>query len=119
MPATVGDVWRIYIKPSMKGAIIARKKTVNRMSARVIERNKQLEALRGTSNHPARLAHNMCINEEPWRNVCVEEVYVYKDGTRKIEKRCKIACFRRLLKLAFQRAGLTKYGGGEIGGVTG
>ena len=42
--ASVGDVWRIYTKPSMDGAIIFRKKTVQRRSMRVIERNRQFAA---------------------------------------------------------------------------
>jgi len=37
---TAADVWRIYVKPSMDGRLIPRKKTVLRRSAKVLERNK-------------------------------------------------------------------------------
>lgn len=37
---TAADVWKCYIKPSMDGRLIIRKKTVIRRSLRVIERNK-------------------------------------------------------------------------------
>ena len=118
MPITVGDVWKPYAKPSEKGRLIIRKKTVNRKSARVLARNQELARLAGQPNHPATIARNRCLNEEPWRSVCVYTDYVYVNGTKQEIKRCKVQCFRRLLKLAFQEAGLVKYGGATGGVVT-
>ncbi len=37
---TLADVFRAYVKPSMDGALIIRKRTVNRKSERVKERNR-------------------------------------------------------------------------------
>lgn len=37
--ATLADAFRAYVKPSMDGAIIIRKRTVTRKSSKVLERN--------------------------------------------------------------------------------
>lgn len=37
---TPADVWRLYVKPSMDGRLIIRKKTVNRKSTKVLARNR-------------------------------------------------------------------------------
>jgi len=38
---TMADVWRVYVKPSMDGRLVIRKKGVIRRSERVIERNRR------------------------------------------------------------------------------
>lgn len=38
--ATLGDIIKVYVKPSMDGRLIIRKRGVNRRSERVLERNK-------------------------------------------------------------------------------
>jgi len=35
---TTADVWRLYVKPALDGALITRKRTVRRVSAKVFER---------------------------------------------------------------------------------
>ena len=46
---TAADVWRIYVKPSLDGLIVFRKKTVTRRSARVIARNQQFASVKPSS----------------------------------------------------------------------
>ena len=38
--ATLGDIIKVYVKPSMDGKLIIRKRGVNRKSERVLERNR-------------------------------------------------------------------------------
>lgn len=91
---TIADIWRIYVKPSMGGRAIIRKKTVNRKSARVLERNKQL-----ASAKPAAIAKRICM--ERYGSVCV---YTAPDGSKK----CYWECFVRALREAFRESGLTR-----------
>lgn len=44
---SAGDVWRLYVKPSLDGRLVIRKKTVMRRSARVLERNRTFAATIG------------------------------------------------------------------------
>lgn len=46
MPVSAADVWRLYIKPSMHGQLVIRKKTVMRRSARVIAVNRSFAAVK-------------------------------------------------------------------------
>jgi len=43
---TAADVWRIYVKPSLNGLLVFRKKTVIRRSSRVIERNRRFASIK-------------------------------------------------------------------------
>jgi len=53
---------RVYYKPALRKPVI-RSKGVNRVSKKVLEINKQLEALRGSPEHPARLCKG-----KPWKD---------------------------------------------------
>jgi hypothetical protein len=74
---TAGDVWRVYIKPSLDGELVIRKKTTDQTSARLAARKSKLEALRGTGRSPAEVCHTELVS----RNVCpTKRVYVAGKG---------------------------------------
>lgn len=99
MPVSVGDVWRVYMKATTgktKGALIPRKKGVNRKSVKVIARNKLI-----AEKKPAKAAVEYCKNNYP-KSLCQ---YQGKDG----KWHCNITCFRRALMEVFRREGLVKH----------
>ena len=110
---TFADVFRAYVKPSEKGRLVIRKRTVVRKSAKVIERNKEFaEAAR--AGKLAKAAHEICVTEMPPQ--CSYEALQLKPGVGyERVKRCKKECFIRALRIAFERAGLVKYRGAIAG----
>jgi len=46
---TLADVFRAYVKPSMKGLLVIRKKTVNRISEKVLAKNASFSTTMGGS----------------------------------------------------------------------
>ncbi len=99
MPVSASDVWRVYMKATtgrVKGALIARKRGVNRRSSKVIERNRLI-----ADKKPAKAAVTYCKNNYP-KSLCQ---YKGKDN----KWHCKITCFRRALIEVFKSEGLTKY----------
>lgn len=87
---TLADIWRVYTKPSMDGRVIIRKKTVNRRSPKVLERNREFAQAK-----IAKRAHEMCASAG----------LVGSDG------KCPWKFFVRFLREAAREAGLTKGGG--------
>lgn len=88
---TLADVYRVYVKPSMKGRLVIRKKTVIRRSERVKEVNKAFAQAKIAAR-----AHEMCAAKYP-----------------QYAKRCPWPLFVRFLREAAREAGLTgrHYGG--------
>lgn len=89
---TVGDVWRCYVKPSLKGLLVIRKKDTRRKSEKVRAINRKLIEAKRTGTLPAKLAHDECIKHEGWWYWD----YDYEKG--KWVQRCRIEHFRRLLR---------------------
>jgi hypothetical protein len=54
---TLGDTFRIYVKPSLDGLLVARKKTTRQTSSRVEASKERLRKLKNTANVPSKLAH--------------------------------------------------------------
>ena len=59
--ATIGDVFRVYVKDSLDGRMIIRKKTTKQTSARLEARKDKLRALRGTGNAPSQRCHDQLV----------------------------------------------------------
>jgi hypothetical protein len=79
--ATAGDVWRVYIKPSLDGELVIRKKTTNQTSARLAARKSKLEALKGTGRTPAEVCHK----ELDAKKLCpTQKVYVTGVGYKEL-----------------------------------
>lgn len=92
---TLGDVFRAYIKPSLDGAIILRKKTSDQTSDRV---KKSKERVRTAK--PSVAAHEACVAAGKARSVRVYEPGVgYKE-----EKVCPIQVMKTYLRDSMKRA---------------
>ena len=110
MPASLADVWRLYVKPSMKGAVIIRKKTVIRRSAKVLERNRDFATKKIASE-----AKSKCIEDakNPDKNLsyCI---YIGKDK----KEHCRWECFIRYLREVAREKLSKKSTGGSAGGTS-
>ena len=58
---TLGDTFRVYIKPSLDGELVIRKRTTEQTSARLEARKDKLRAKKGTADVPAKRAHDACV----------------------------------------------------------
>jgi hypothetical protein len=95
---TLGDIIRAYVKPSLGGRIVLRKRTTNQQSARVAESKQRVALAR-----PALEAHRRCIEE----GKAVKKMkYVFdKDRGGYVKKEvevCPIDEFRKYLKIAME-----------------
>jgi hypothetical protein len=88
MPISAGDVWRLYVKPSLDGELVFRKKTTMRRSARVVAINQKVAA-----NPPAKAASQACINAGKSKTVVK-----YVGGTRQLAQAADIKCFKSQLR---------------------
>ena len=59
MSVKLGDVWRIYFKPSLDGRIVARKKTTHHKSE-FVKKSKERVANTKIDCPPAKLARTLC-----------------------------------------------------------
>jgi len=92
---TIGDVFRVYIKPSLDGMLVIRKKNTNQTSARVEASKNRVRAYTMRENEsPSQTAHNNLVA----LGKC-EEKLVYVPG-RGYEKRpvCPINEMRKELR---------------------
>ena len=97
--ATLGDTFRIYVKPSLGGRLVPRKKTTLHTSARVKASKDRLSALKGTPNVPSKVAHDALVSA----GKCIpKRVYVAGKG---YEERpvCPIKYMRSELRAAMKR----------------
>lgn len=93
--ATLADTYSVYIKESLDGRLIIRKKTTKHVSPRV-EASKE----RVARAKPGAIAERMCIDA----GYAVEKK-VYKPGEGYITKKvCPMRHFRRFLREAMARA---------------
>ena len=98
---TFGDVFRAYVKPTLGGELVIRKRNVIRRSARVKAVNEKF----GNAKI-AQQAKQACLNAG--KGV---EVVRYKNGQRVTEKACPIQEFRKYLRAQARTAGLASPGG--------
>jgi len=84
---TLGDVFRCYVKPTLDGLLVIRKRNVIRKSKKVMAINKKLEDAVAAGKAPAKLAREECIRHKGW-------YYIGKDG----KKHCHIKHFIKLLR---------------------
>jgi hypothetical protein len=59
--AKLGDVLRAYIKRSLGGAIVLRKRTTDQTSPRVEASKKALKSLKNKPEVPPKVAHGKCV----------------------------------------------------------
>jgi hypothetical protein len=91
----LGDVLRAYIKPSLDGAIILRKRTSTQTSMRVKASKDRVAA-----SKPSKSAHDACVSAGKAR-----KVRVYKPGTGYEEKDvCPIKEMKPRLRESMKRA---------------
>jgi hypothetical protein len=90
---TLGDIIRPYVKPSLGGRIVLRKRTTNQQSARVA-----ISKQRVAEKKPAQRAKELCINEG---KTVKKVVYVPGKGKQEVEV-CPIDEFRKYLKIAME-----------------
>lgn len=57
---TAGDIWKVYVKPSLDGEMVIRKRTSNQTSARLKARQDKLAALPDGS-YPSQVAHKALV----------------------------------------------------------
>lgn len=92
---TLGDVLRAYIKPSLDGAIILRKRTSNQVSPRVLASQERVRVAK-----PSVAASDACVAAGKARPVRVYEPGVgYKE-----EKVCPIKVMKSYLRDSMKRA---------------
>ncbi len=92
---TLGDVFRAYIKPSLDGAIILRKKTSDQTSDRVAKSKERVRTAK-----PSKAAHDACVSAGLARSVRVYEPGVgYKE-----QKVCPIRTMKSFLRDSMKRA---------------
>ena len=72
--STIGDIWKPYAKPSMKGRLIIRKRTVNRKSQNVIAINNMIK---GSPVKPATLAKFICFRRVHGRAPSAQELATF------------------------------------------
>ena len=91
--AVVGDIIRGYVKPSLDGLLVLRKRTSRQTSARLERRKGQLRELKGKPEAPGAKAHKIC--EEKGLTITKR---VYKPGVGYEEKAvCPIKEFKSIL----------------------
>jgi len=95
---TLGDVFRAYIKPSLDGEIIIRKKNTVQTSARVEAVKSKLRETKNTDRAPAKVAHEACVKAG---RAVEKRVYVPGKGyeTRMV---CPISEMRSFLREAMK-----------------
>ena len=98
---TLGDVFSVYVKPSLEGRLVVRKRTSNQGSARLKARQQKLAALRGTERVPAKVAHNKCVQEG---KAVMQRVYEPGVGYKE-QNVCPIKYMRGYLKSAMGNLG--------------
>jgi len=79
---TIGDVYRVYVKPSLKkGYLVIRKRSTRQVSPNVEASKERVRAFTKTRGAPAKLAHDKCI--EAGKGV---EKIVYEPGRGYVKK---------------------------------
>jgi len=58
---TLGDTYRVFIKPSLDGRLVIRKRTTRQTSARVEASKKRIKDAAATGKAPAKLAHDALV----------------------------------------------------------
>lgn len=91
---TAADVYRVYIKPSLNGEMIFRKRTSTQTSQRLKAVKLKVEATKGQPSAPAKVAHNAC---EAINKTVTKRVYVPGTGYQE-KKVCPIKEMRSQLK---------------------
>jgi hypothetical protein len=99
MPATLGDTFRVYVKPSLEGELVIRKKTSNQSSGRVKARQDKVHKTKNTENAPAKVAHKQCESDKKTRTV---KVYVPGEGYKE-KAVCPIKEMKSYLKTAMEK----------------
>jgi hypothetical protein len=61
-PVTLGDVYRIYVKPSLGGLLVTRKKRTRQTSPAVEASKARLRKFKNDVNAPSKKAHKKCID---------------------------------------------------------
>jgi hypothetical protein len=61
-PVSLGDVYRIYVKPSLGGLLVTRKKRTRQTSPAVEASKKRLRDFKGKVEAPSKKAHKKCID---------------------------------------------------------
>jgi len=91
---TVGDVWRVYVKPSLKkGYLVIRKKSTRQTSPNVEASKERVKSFAKTRGAPAKIAHDKCIEDGKG----VEKI-VYEPGRGYVKKTvCPIEDMRTYL----------------------
>ena len=99
MSISAADVWRVYVKPSLDGRIVFRKKTARQTSAR-LKRAKDRVAEYSKGGSPSQRCHNELVNAGKCPR---KRVYVPGKGyrTRPVcPIKLMIPCLRRKMKEA-------------------
>lgn len=98
---TAGDIWRMYVKPSLGGRVVFRKRTSIQTSARLKERQSALAALKMSPDAPATKCHKMLVD----KGKCVEkEVHIPGKGKQK-KMVCPISEMRSCLREEMKKVG--------------
>jgi len=81
--ATLADVFKAYVKPTLKGRVILRKRTANRKSHKVILYNSWVAMCSANKEvSPAGLAKKYCIAK--YGNRCKENYDYYRTALRQV-----------------------------------
>ena len=92
---TAGDIWRVYVKPSLDGKIIFRKRNTVQTSARVKASKERIAAAK-----PGHAAKEAC---EKAKRTVTKRVYVPGKGYQEVAV-CPISEFRKFLKEETEKA---------------
>lgn len=93
--ATLADTFTAYIKPSLDGLLVIRKRNTNQTSSRVAASKKRVEDAK-----PSVTAHNACVAAGESR-----KVRMYKPGTGYVDADvCPIKTMKRYLRTAMKSA---------------
>ena len=95
---TAGDVWRPYIKPSLNGLLVLRKRNTIHTSERVLKVQNKIREYSRTEKSPAKIAYDAC--KADGKTV---KKRVYKPGEGYVEKEvCPMPIFKRYLSKAMK-----------------
>lgn len=96
MPATLGDVIKVYVKPSLDGAMVIRKTNSIQTSARLKAAQDKMAATQGKDSAPSRVAHKACSKDG---NTVKKRLYIAGKGYQEVEV-CPIGKMKSYLKSA-------------------
>jgi hypothetical protein len=95
---TLADVLKVYVKPSLDGTLVIRKRTSMQTSPRLAARKAKVKATKGKDTAPARVAHKACVDD---KKTVKKLLYVPGEGYKEKDV-CPIKTMKSYLRAAMK-----------------